>query len=256
MDRRIKWSNMLFKGKKSAGESVVTAKEHVSLMARGLTLPPAAILCPVVPLAKMAVGKNYLLKNVGGIEIYVFPEEKFCMATGFGCGGPAVAMATEILAALGVKKIILTGLAGGLQEEVLPGDIVACDGSFCADGTSVCYTEKEMVKPSASLFAQLVRTLCEKKENFHIGYNWSADAIYRETKTQIKHYQKQRALTVEMETSAFYAVCARLKISGAAVFVISDSLHALKWQPDFKNAAIRQTWQRVFASVRDAINAK
>ena len=247
---------MLFKGKKSAGESVVTAKEHVSLMARGLTLPPAAILCPVAPLAKMAAGKNYLLKNVGGIEIYVFPEEKFCLATGFGCGGPAVAMATEILAALGVKKIILAGLAGGLQEEVLPGDIVVCSGSFCADGASVCYTTKEMVKPSATLFAQMVRALREKKENFHIGYNWSADALYRETKAQIKHYQKRHALTVEMETSAFYAVCVRLKISGAAVLVISDSLHGLTWQPDFKNPAIRQAWQRLFVCMRGMINSK
>ncbi|MBO7191652.1 MAG: hypothetical protein J6V32_06170 [Elusimicrobiaceae bacterium] len=247
---------MLFKGKKSVGEAVVTAKEYVSLMARGLTLPPAAILCPVVPLAKTAAGKNYLLKNVGGIEIYVFPEEKFCMATGFGCGGPAAAMAVELLAALGVREMILVGLAGSLQEEVLPGDTVVCDGSFCADGTSVCYTSKEIIKPSAPLFERFTRALRASGENFHVGRNWSADAIYRETKAQIKHYQKQQALTVEMETSAFYAACARLRVRGVSAFVVSDSLHKLRWEPDFKNAALGPNLRRLFDCARRTLNAK
>ena len=247
---------MLFKGKKSVGASLVTARRQVDLTARGLTLPPSAILCPFAPLVKTAAGKNYLLKNVGGVEIYVLPDEKICLVTGFGCGGPAVAMAVELLAALGVKEMILVGLAGSLQEEVLPGDTVVCDGSFCADGTSACYTSKEIIKPSASLFAQFVRALRAEKENFHIGRNWSTDAIYRETKAQIKHYQKQKALTVEMETSAFYAVCTRLRVRGVSTFVVSDSLHAFKWQPDFKNPALWPNLRRLLDEARRTLCAK
>ena len=75
-------------------------------------------------------------------------------------------------------------------------------------------------------------------------------------KAQIKHYQKQQALTVEMETSAFYAACARLRVRGVSAFVVSDSLHKLRWEPDFKNAALGPNLRRLFDCARRTLNAK
>lgn len=244
--------SLLFpKAKKPCGSSVVTAGAYVRAIARGLTLPPKAVISPFAGLAK-AFGGNK--KYVGNVPLTV--GEKCCFATLPGCGGPAVAMTVEILAALGVNEMIFLGLAGSLQEEVEVGDIVVCDSSLCADGTCACYTTKEIVRPSRTLFTRFTDTLTAKKENFHVGCNWSTDAIYRETKAQIKHYQKQHALTVEMETSAFYAASAKLNVRAVSALVISDTLHRLTWQPQFNNPVLWKTLQHLSDSARATLNAK
>lgn len=233
--------------KKQRLPEVVSAKTYVNFTANGLKLPSKAVVCPLTPLAKTVTAQGNWKKRVLPAEVYCAEKEDFCFVTGFGCGGPAVAMTTEQLIALGVREMIFVGLAGSLQEEVQPGDIVLCSESVRADGTSPHYTGKELVKPSRLFFSKLAKRLRAEKMDFHVGRNWSTDAIYRETKAEIKHYQQNHVLTVEMETSAFYAVCARRKIAGAAVYVASDYVGGGKWQPDFKNPLIWQNLRRVLA---------
>ena len=157
-------------------------------------------------------------------------------------------MTAEQLIALGVKEMIFVGLAGSLQEEVQPGDRVVCDESICADGTSPHYTAKELSKPSRLLLNKLIKKLRAEKIDFHVGRNWSTDALYRETTAEIKHYQKQHVLSVEMETSALYSVCTRRKAACAAVYVVSDYVGDGKWQPDFRNPLIWQNVRRLVAA--------
>ena len=224
---------------------VTTAKKYVQETAAGLKLPSKAVLCPLTMLAKVVTSQGNWKKHFVAADIYCKENEDFCFVTGFGCGGPAVALVTEQLIALGVKEIMFIGLAGSLQEEVLPGDIVLCEQSICADGTSPHYTNKELVRADKKLLTHLAHALHAKKFDFHVGRNWSTDAIFRETKAEIKHYQNNHVLTVEMETSALYAVCARRKIQTVAVYVISDSLREGKWKPDFKNPLIWQNLRQI-----------
>lgn len=221
---------------------VVTPRAYVNQTARGLKLPSKAVVCPLAPLAKTVTAQGPWKKRILPAEVYCAEGRDFCWVTGFGCGAPAVAMTVEQLVALGVREILFIGLAGSLQEEVLPGDIVVCNESICADGTSPHYTTKELVGTDRKLTARLGQALRAEKFDFHLGRNWSTDGIYRETKAEIKHYQKNRVLTVEMETSAVLAVCGRRKVPCAAVFVVSDFLAGGVWQPDFKNPLI---WQNL-----------
>lgn len=232
---------------------VVRAERYTALTAPGLKLPSKAVLCPLAPLAKTITAQGNWKKRILPAEVYCAPDEDFCFVTGFGCGGPAVAMTAEQLIALGVKEMIFVGLAGSLQEEVQPGDIVVCDESICADGTSPHYTARELVKPSRLLTCKLTQRLRVEKIDFHVGRNWSTDALYRETKTEIKHYQKNHVLTVEMETSALYSVCTRRKTACAAVYVVSDYVGDGKWQPDFKNPLIWQNLRRVVRVFQTAL---
>ena len=226
---------------------VISAKKYVQETACGLTLPTKAVICPFTMLAKTVTAQGKWKKHFVSADIYCAEKGDFCFVTGLGCGGPAVALVVEQLIALGVKEIIFVGLAGSLQEEVLPGDIVVCDESLCGDGVSPHYTGKEIVRADKKLFARLTQALRAQKIDFHVGRNWSTDTLFRETRAEIKHYQKNHALTVEMETSALYAVCARRKTKAAAVLVASDSLNEDVWKPDFKNPRIWQNLRRLVA---------
>ena len=225
---------------------LVSPDEYVRLTARGIKLPAKAVICPftplVQPLAKQGWKKYFL-----SADVYTREGKDVCLITGFGCGGPAAALAAEQAIALGVKQFIFVGLAGSLQEEVMVGDVVVCQESICGDGTSSHYVKSEVVCPSKKLTAALVQKLHGEKINFHVGRNWSTDAIFRETKKEIKHYKKHQVLTADMETSALLAVCARRKVAYAAVYVVSDFLGGKTWQPDFKNPLIWQNLRQILS---------
>ena len=86
-----------------------------------------------------------------------------------------------------------------------------------------------------------------------MGRNWTTDAIFRETKAAIKHYQKHNVLTVEMETAAFYAVCQKRKVRGVAAYGISDKLYEYKWETHFGEKPIYRTLEVIFEAAKIAL---
>lgn len=241
------------KNKKPALPGISSAVNYVTHVAAGLRLPKKAIICPISSLTKYVISHNKWKKYTCEMDIYVLENTDMCYVTNFGYGAPAMAMKLEVLIALGVKEFVFIGLAGSLQEELQPGDICLCDEALCDDGTSPCYVNAETTKPSKVLLTQLATTLQTDKQNFHVGRNWTTDAIFRETKAEIKHYQKHNVLTVEMETAAFYAVCQKRKVRGAAAFGISDKLYEYKWETHFGERAIHHALEIIFDSAKKAL---
>ena len=236
------------KNKKPALKGISSAQNYVDHIARGLTLPAKAIICPISSLTKYVTSHSKWKKYTCEMDIYVLEGKNCCYITNFGCGAPAMAMKLEVLIALGVKEFVFIGLAGSLQEEVEPADIVLCNEALCDDGTSPCYVATETAKPHQALFAKLASTLKAHHQNFHIGRNWTTDAIFRETKEEIKHYQQKDVLTVEMETAAFYAVCQKRKVRGVTAYGISDKLYNYQWETHFGKKPIYRTLEIIFDS--------
>ncbi len=56
--------------------------------------------------------------------------------TSTGIGGPSAAIAIDELAKVGAKTFVRVGTCGGMQEEVLGGDIVIATGAVRMEGTS------------------------------------------------------------------------------------------------------------------------
>ncbi len=241
------------KNKKPALKEISTPAGYVRHVAAGLKLPSKAILCPISSLTHYVQAHAQYKKYNCEADIYALTGEDLCFVTQFGSGAPGMTMALEVLLALGVKKCIFIGLAGSLQEEVQPADIVLCQQALCDDGTSPCYTARETSSPNKALLTRLARQLKADGKNFHMGRNWTTDAIFRETKQEVKHYQKQDVLTVEMEAAAFYAVCAKRKAQAAAAFVVSDSLSSLKWEPHFGEKPIFRALEDVYEAARKAL---
>lgn len=65
------------------------------------------------------------------------------------------------------------------------------------------------------------------------GSTWTIDAPYRETKAEVKHYQKEGVLTVEMEAASLFAVAQYLGVEAGAILTISDYLSEDEWDLHF-----------------------
>ena len=65
---------------------------------------------------------------------------------------------------------------------------------------------------------------------------WTIDTPYRETIDEVRHYQADGVLTVEMEAAALFAVGVHRGVDVAAAFVISDLLTEDRWHGQFHDA--------------------
>jgi uridine phosphorylase len=153
---------------------------------------------------------------------------------GFGSGAPAATMVLEELAALGAQRFISLGYAGTLSRDLAIGDIVVCSEAIRDEGVSHHYLPPgRTIAPSTELTSQLEDSLDRNRATFVPGTTWTIDTPYRETIAEIRHYQLEGVLTVEMEAAALFAVGAHRGLEVAAAFVVSDLLAEDAWRPRF-----------------------
>ena len=240
------------RAKKSSPE-IISPRDYALRIAHGASLPSRAVICPLPLLTKYVLSQGKYTCKIALTNIYIDEKNDFCFVPLSACGAPALALQLEILIACGVQKCIFLGTAGSLQEEVLPSDAVLCQEAICGDGTSPHYVTSQRVKPSQNLLKAFTKSLRDEKINFHLGRHWTTDAVLRETRAEIRHYQKQHALTVDMEAAAFLAVCRKRCIEGAAAFVVSDCLWRGAWEPDFGNKEIARRLKALFTVARKTL---
>lgn len=249
--------SLLFPKKRKAGlKELSGAKTYLKHLRCDIKLPKKAVVCPLSSLTKYVLSQGKFKHYNCEADIYVNEEKGYCYVTGFGVGAPAMAMAVEVLIALGVKELTLIGIAGSLQPEVLAADLVVCDGALADEGISAHYVPEEFLTPSAALNKKLCAVLDKEGLPYHIGPTWTTDAIFRETAQEVAHYQKKNILTVEMEASAFFAICAQKKAKAAAAFVISDELYRLKWEPHFGEKGIFQSLYALYHAAVKTLTGK
>lgn len=244
------------KKRKAALKELSGAKNYLKHIRCDLKLPKKAVICPLDSMTSFVQSQGDFKKYNCEADIYSDDKKGYSYVTGFGVGAPAMAMALEVLIALGVKEFVLLGIAGSLQPEAVAGDVTLCDGALADDGISAHYASGEWMKPSAALTKKLDGVLNKAGLCHHTGPTWTTDAIFRETAEEVAHYQKKNILTVEMEASAFFAICAQKKVKGAAAFVISDELHRLKWEPHFGEKAIFQNLRALYAAAVQTLTGK
>jgi uridine phosphorylase len=154
---------------------------------------------------------------------------------GFGYGAPVAAGRMENLIALGVRRFVSFGSAGGLQPDLEVGDLVVCTGAVRDEGVSYHYLPAHVeVWPDQTLTAAL-RAELSRHGPVKAGRTWTIDAPYRETVAEVHHYRADGVLTVEMEAAALLAVAAVRGVAIASAFCISDLLHRHEWHPDFNS---------------------
>ncbi len=160
-------------------------------------------------------------------------------------GAPQAVMILEKLIALGARRVILLGWAGGLQSSLAPGDILLPDQAVSEEGTSGHYSEEKRPRASLRLLQELGQAMKEENLSFKQGSVWTTDAPYRETVDKVRAFQSQGVLGVDMETSALFTVGAFRGIETAALLIVSDDLSGMTWRHGFRDPRFVQARKKI-----------
>jgi uridine phosphorylase len=160
----------------------------------------------------------------------------------FGIGAPAAAMVLEELAAMGVRRFLSVGVAGGLRADAAFGQLVLCTEAIRDEGVSHHYVPgAKHAYPSSRLTEKFAAALDAYGAIHSRGPTWTIDAPFRETLEEARSYRAEGVLTVEMEAVALFAVGRYRGVEVASAFVVSDTLLAEgKWSFAFGAAVVQE----------------
>ncbi|WP_313346500.1 uridine phosphorylase [Sedimentibacter sp.] len=155
--------------------------------------------------------------------------------TSTGIGGPSAAIALEELANIGADTFIRVGTSGGMDVNVMGGDLVIASGAIRMEGTSREYAPMEF--PAVSDY-KVLNALVEASENlgkkYHVGVVQCKDSFYGQHSPEIKPvsydlmnkweaWLRLGALASEMESAALFIVGAFRKVRvGAILNVVAN----------------------------------
>ena len=152
----------------------------------------------------------------------------------FGIGAPLAGVIVEELVSAGVKEFISIGEAGSLQKDLKVGSIIVCDKAIRDEGVSHHYLKPSKYSyASSSMVREIENVLSKLQVKYKKGASWTIDTPYRETLAEVRKYQREGVLCVEMEAAAIFAVASCRKAEAGAIFTVSDYLADLEWSPQF-----------------------
>ena len=159
--------------------------------------------------------------------------------TSTGIGGPSAAIALEELTNCGADTFIRVGTCGGMQEEVLSGDLVIASGAIRMDGTSREYAPPEY--PAVGDY-EILKALEEAVDNLgmrhHIGVVPCKDAFYGQHNPELlpqsevllqkwEAYLRLGCLASEMESATLFIVGGYRKVrTGTVLLTMANQTRA------------------------------
>ena len=147
-------------------------------------------------------------------------------------GAPACVGCFEEVISMGIKKIILVGSCGCLDEKIEDYSIILPTSAIRDEGTSYHYAPaSEEVRLNTNVIKKIESKLKELNLHYHKGKTWTTDAIYRETPAKVQRRKEQGAITVDMECSAMAVVAKFRKIDFGQIFYAADSLATENYDP-------------------------
>ena len=147
-----------------------------------------------------------------------------------GIGGPSAAIAMEELHNIGVDTFIRVGTCGGIDLNVLPGDVVVATGAVRFEHTSLEYAPLEF--PAVADFditAALKAASEDLGFNTHVGVVQCKDSFYGQHSPEkspvswelLQKWESWKRLGVkasEMESAALFVVAAALGVRCGSCF--------------------------------------
>ena len=160
---------------------------------------------------------------------YIKGERVSAVSTGIG--GPSAAIAIEELSKCGAHTFIRIGTCGGMQEEVMGGDVVIASAAVRMEGTSREYAPIEYPAVSDyTVLSKMAECAREMGISYHVGVVQSKDSFFGQHESAImpvsyelqnkwEAYLKMGCLASEMETAALFTVGQFLRVRVGACFL-------------------------------------
>jgi uridine phosphorylase len=152
--------------------------------------------------------------------------------TSTGIGGPSAAIAIEELVKTGADTFIRVGTSGGMQLDVLGGDIVIATGAIRMEGTTKEYLPVEFpAVADYNVLSALVSSVSELGFRHHVGVVECKDSFYGQHDPDSKpvNYELNNkwnawvrggALASEMESAALFCVSSCLRVRAGSVLMV------------------------------------
>jgi uridine phosphorylase len=145
-------------------------------------------------------------------------------------GAPVAAALFEMLIALGCRRFVAVGSAGGLTADLEPGTVVVPEGSVRDEGVSYHYAAPaRLARAHPGMQARLRSTLVDHGIPVTGGLTWTTDAIFRETRDKVVSRVAEGCVAVEMEAASLAAVAAFRRVELGHAVYIADTLHGEEW---------------------------
>jgi len=152
--------------------------------------------------------------------------------TSTGIGGPSASIAMEELVRCGADTFVRVGTCGGMQDNILGGDLVIANGAIRMEGTSKEYAPIEFpAVPDVYVLNALMNAAKEAGKPYHVGVVQCKDAFYgqHEPETKPVSYElkdkweawlRLGCLASEMESAALFVVGSYLRVRIGSVFLV------------------------------------
>jgi uridine phosphorylase len=253
-----------FAGKHAGSSAIVTPQasvDHRRALGQPMvdTVPPSIVLTyqPQLVAAVEAMESTTRLP-IGGPARAVHALDRTGGQVGvvgrFGIGAPVATVVVEELIALGARRFVSVGVAGGLADDLVAGETIVCTSAVRDEGVSHHYAPPDHpARPDAALTAALEERLASEGRAFRSGASWTIDAIFRETVDEAVHFAELGVLCVEMEAAALFAVAEHRGVPLAAAFCISDSLASGEWEPAYGSAELARNVWALFGSAVEVL---
>lgn len=152
--------------------------------------------------------------------------------TSTGIGGPSAAIALEELVNVGADTFLRVGTCGGMQTEIMGGDLVIATGAIRMEGTSKEYAPIEY--PSVAnldIVNALVKSAKELNKKYHVGVVECKDSFYGQHSPETKpvSYElmnkwqawiRMGCKASEMESAALFIVGSYLNVRVGSSFLV------------------------------------
>ncbi len=152
--------------------------------------------------------------------------------TSTGIGGPSSAIAIEELSKCGAHTFVRVGTCGGMQKEVMSGDIVIASGAIRMEGTSREYAPIEYpAVPNVDVLNALIQAAKNKNIPHHAGVVQCKDSFFGQHEPEVMpvSYELQNkweawlrmgCLASEMESAALFIAGSFLRVRVGSCFLV------------------------------------
>jgi uridine phosphorylase len=152
--------------------------------------------------------------------------------TSTGIGGPSAAIAIDELAKCGADTFVRVGTCGGMQENVLSGDIVIASGAIRMEGTSREFAPIEYpAVADIQVTNALMAAAKEKNIPHHVGVVQCKDSFFGQHEPEImpvsyeleqkwEAWKRMGCLASEMESAALFIAGSFLRVRVGSCFLV------------------------------------
>ena len=152
--------------------------------------------------------------------------------TSTGIGGPSASIAIDELAKCGAHTFIRVGTCGGMQEDVMGGDIVIATGAVRMEGTSREFAPIEYpAVPDFKVTNALVDAAQKLGARHHVGVVQCKDSFFGQHEPEImpvsyelenkwQAWLRMGCLASEMESAALFIAGSFLRVRVGSCFLV------------------------------------